>query len=260
MSTQHGGGSRKPSSAVSTGSPGPAGKKATPPRQSSKGGGPRKPITPVKVGQNRNWGPIILFVAVGLLAAGIIGYGGYYVYKGSLSWEDKAAGIDGIVNLKEKDASFYAQGQHKEGKITYPVSPPAGGPHNAAWQRCLGDVYEAPIASEHALHSLEHGAVWITYRPDLPQDQIDKLVGRTAGRDYTFLSPYEGLDKPISLQVWGYQLKVDRADDKRIDAFINALRGEAGPEKGATCASGNYVTATGTTPRDMSQQQPQPGG
>ena len=46
----------------------------------------------------------------------------------------------------------------------------------------MGDVYDAPIANEHAVHSLEHGAVWITYRPDLPADQVDKLAeqGRRA--------------------------------------------------------------------------------
>ena len=38
------------------------------------------------------------------------------------------------------------------------------------------------------------------------------------------MSPYPGLDAPISLQAWGYQLKVDNADDPRIDDFIKALR------------------------------------
>ena len=38
------------------------------------------------------------------------------------------------------------------------------------------------------------------------------------------MSPVDDLDKPISLQAWGYQLKVDNADDARIDEFIKALR------------------------------------
>lgn len=241
----------------------PAGAAKSVPKQGGKG--PRKPITPVKVSSGRNWGPIALFVAVGVIAFGIIGYGAYYVYQGSLTWQERAAGIDGIVNYRETDPKVLEDRAHQSGTISYKVSPPVGGPHNQAWQRCMGDVYEAPIASEHALHSMEHGAVWITYRPDLPRDQVDALAAKVQGNNYLLMSPYEGLDKPISLQAWGYQLKVDNANDGRIDAFITALRENASMEPGTPCAGGpgeNFVTATGTTPRDnLQQQQPQqPGG
>ncbi len=62
---------------------------------------------------------------------------------------------------------------HQEGTITYEQTPPAGGPHNAAWQNC--GTYNNPIANENAVHSLEHGAVWITYRPDLPAEAVEQL-------------------------------------------------------------------------------------
>jgi hypothetical protein len=66
------------------------------------------------------------------------------------------------------------------------------------------------------------------------------------------MSPYPGLDAPVSLQAWGYQLKLGAATDPRIDQFITALRIKAAPEPGAACSGG--VTATGTTPHDS------PGG
>lgn len=270
MSTQHGGGGTRRTSAVSTGSPGKkssdaskstASKASTASKKTApaKGGGPRKPITPVKVGQSRNWGPIALFVAVGLLAAAIIGYGGYYVYKSGQGWQDRASAIDGIVDYREDNPEMLKYESHQDTPVKYQVTPPVGGTHNNAWQRCFGDVYDAPIASEHAVHSLEHGAVWITYRPDLPADQVEKLAARVRGNDYRMMSPFEGLDKPISLQAWGYQLKVDNADDPRIDAFINELAQNASMEAGVTCSQGNYVTATGTEPRVMQPDQPQPG-
>jgi hypothetical protein len=217
-------------------------------------GGTRRPITPVKVSQGRSWGPIALFTVVGLLAAGIIGWGAWAVYQNGRSWEDKANGINGIADYRKTDASMLTR-NHKAGQLQYKVSPPVGGDHNPTWQRCMGDVYDAQIPSENAVHSLEHGAVWITYRPDLPKDQVDKLAGKVRGKDYLLMSPFPGLDKPISLQAWGYQLKVNNASDGRIDDFISALRQNASMEPGAVCSAGNYTTGTGTTPRDLSDQQ-----
>lgn len=225
------------------------------PGAAGKGGGKgRKPITPVKVAQSRSWGPIALFVAVGVLAVGIVGYGAYAVYKGGRGWEDRANDISGLVNFRETNKAAVdpmpGKESHAWGPLEYTVvKPPVGSTHNFNWQNCMGDVYDAPIASEHAVHSLEHGAVWVTYRPDLPAEQVGKLAEKVRGNEFTMMSPYEGLDKPISLQAWGYQLKVDNADDGRIDEFISALRQNATIEPGAVCSGG--ITATGTTPRDL---------
>jgi hypothetical protein len=233
-----------------------AGKPAGAARPAAGGKGPRKPVTPVKVSQGRSWGPIALFAAVGLLAVAIIGYGAYAAVQGSKPWEDRANGIDGIVNYREKDKDLVKGGNHQQGSIKYSVLPPVAGPHNGTWQNCMGDVYDAPIANEHAVHSLEHGAVWITYRPDLPADQVAKLKSKVQGKEKLMLSPFDGLDKPISLQAWGYQLKVDNADDGRIDEFIKDLKVNASVE-GPTALCNQGVTATGTTPRDLGQQAPE---
>ena len=45
--------------------------------------------------------------------------------------------------------------------------PPAFGAHLGAWQNC--GIYDQPVEVGHALHSLEHGAVWLTYSPDLSE-------------------------------------------------------------------------------------------
>jgi Protein of unknown function (DUF3105)/TIR domain len=166
------------------------------------------------------------------------------------TWQEQADAIAGVQNYLVSHPEWYRYdpkvGNHVQGRYAYPVDPPAGGVHSPIWQNCMGDVYPAEIAKEQAMHSLEHGAVWVTYRPGLPQPQIDRLAERVRGVPYLFLSPYPGLDRPISLQAWGYQLKVDRADDTRIDAFIRALRINATQEPQATC--GNGVTDTGAEP------------
>ncbi|MEU7613938.1 DUF3105 domain-containing protein [Micromonospora sp. NPDC049204] len=98
-------------------------------------------------------------------------------------------------------------------------------------------------------NSMEHGAVWITYRSGLPAEQVQRLAERVRGIDYMMLSPHDALDAPISLQAWGCRLTVTSADDEQIDEFILSARLNAGPEQGATCSGG--ITATGTTPREL---------
>ncbi|MDI1459709.1 DUF3105 domain-containing protein [Catellatospora sp. KI3] len=224
----------------------PAGAK-TPPK------GPKgKPITPIKVNQGRNWGPIAMFTAVGVLAAGIIGYGAWQAFKPPFDWEGAAKAIPGIVDYRETNAADLTR-THAYGTQTYKQSPPVGGNHNEVWQQCMGNVYDAPIPNEHAVHALEHGAVWVAYRSDLPADQVAKLAAKVTGKEYMLMSPIEKLDKPISLQAWGFQLKLDSADDKRIDDFITDLRINATQEPGAVCSNGN--TATGVTPLTQEQVQ-----
>jgi len=271
ISSPQTGGSRRPSSRPAAGAknatPSAAGaKKAAPSvakpaagakKSGGKGGG-RPPVAPVRVRQGRSWGPIALSAIVALVAVGIVGFGVYEVFKSNETWKDQANAISGIVNYNKTDPQLTRSGQHQYGHIAYKQSPPVAGPHNYNWQRCQGDVYPEQIANEHAVHALEHGAVWITYRPDLPKDQVEKLASKVRGNDFMLMSPYPGLDKPISLQAWGYQLKVDNANDSRIDAFIKALRQNATQEPGAACstASGNYITGTGTTPHDLGSPAP----
>lgn len=224
-----------------------SGKGAAPKLPAGKG---RKPFTPVKVAQERNWGPIMMFAAAGVVALLIVGFAGFQVWKSGHkgNWQAAANGISGIINFRTTDPDSL-KATHEWGPLTYKVAPPVGGTHNYVWQSCMGDVYTAPIPDEQAVHSLEHGAVWITYRPDLPKDQVDRLVAKVRDRTFMMISPYPDLDKPISLQAWGYQLKVDNANDKRIDEFIQALRQNATLEPQAGCSEG--ITDTGAVPLDL---------
>ena len=115
--------------------------------------------------------------------------------------------------------------------------PPAGGQHYNIWQNC--GIYQEPIQAGNALHSMEHGAVWITYQPDLPADEVATL--EEIGRSQTFLivSPYPGQRSPVVLTAWGIQLEVDSADDGRIERFIERYRlGSQTPELGGACTQG----------------------
>ncbi|TFD79180.1 DUF3105 domain-containing protein [Cryobacterium fucosi] len=126
---------------------------------------------------------------------------------------------------------------HVANEVSFPALPPVGGDHAADLTNC--GVYTQPVDTWRAVHSLEHGAVWITYRSDLPQDQIDALTTAAAANPYELLSPYPDLPAPVIASAWGKQLQLDGADDPRLPVFLQAyLQGPQTPEPGAPCSGG----------------------
>jgi hypothetical protein len=128
-------------------------------------------------------------------------------------------------------------GRHTEGDVDYAQSPPVGGEHNPIWQNC--GFYTEPVHDETAVHSLEHGAVWITYTPDLPQDEIERLRDLAQSRTYILVSPYPDQDHPVVASAWGKQLTLESAEDSELERFIGAYsQGPQTPEPGAACTGG----------------------
>lgn len=126
---------------------------------------------------------------------------------------------------------------HVTGAVTYPQTPPVGGPHNGVWLNC--GIYDTPVANENAVHSLEHGAVWLTYLPSLSASDVDKLRSLVRGQAYAILSPYPALPTPVVISAWGLQLRVQSASDPRLAQFIaKYAQGPQTPEPGASCSGG----------------------
>jgi hypothetical protein len=144
-------------------------------------------------------------------------------------------------NVKTYDVG--PAGRHTEGDVNYEQSPPVGGPHNPVWQNC--GFYDQPVRDENAVHSLEHGAVWITYSPSLPQNQVDELRDIAESQSYILVSPYPDLpdNTPVVASAWGKQVGLDGADDPDLESFIRAYRqGPQTPEPGALCDGGTSAT------------------
>lgn len=147
---------------------------------------------------------------------------------------DPSQRIPGVAVYEEINAPHVQRSE----QVDYERVPPTGGPHDVAWAECTGTVYEVAVRNENMVHSLEHGAVWIAYHPELVAgEDLEALVTRVQGQPYTMLSPYPDLPTPISLQAWGRQLRVNDAQDERIDQFLQALRANpyTSPEPGAPC-------------------------
>jgi hypothetical protein len=164
-------------------------------------------------------------VIVGLIVASIV-----FAPAPPKSYEAGSDGaeIEGVETYENKT-------EHVEGTVEYEQTPPTGGPHNAVWLNC--GVYDQPVPNENAVHSMEHGAVWVTYNPDdIAGDELETLKSHLPS-NYVILSPYEGMDTPIALSNWNHQLKVDSADDERISEFFEEYwRSQNVPEPNASCS------------------------
>jgi len=120
--------------------------------------------------------------------------------------------------------------------ISYDQDPPTNGDHAPYWQNC--GFYSSPVENEAAVHSLDHGAVWITYQPDLPSDQIDTLRD-LAQEEYVLVSPHPGLSSPVVATAWRNQLILEDAEDPRLRQFVDQFRvSETAPRSGNGCTGG----------------------
>jgi Protein of unknown function (DUF3105) len=141
------------------------------------------------------------------------------------------AAIDGVQTFSGLSSN------HVTTPVTYAQSPPVGGDHSAVPLNCA--VYSEPVPNENAVHSLEHGAVWVTYDPQAVSGaQLDTLR-KEIPSTYAILSPYSGLGTPVVASAWGVQLKAAGADDPRVKDFITKYRSaKTAPEPGAPCTGG----------------------
>lgn len=158
--------------------------------------------------------------------------------SGALAWDTEGWPGDGASHPGALEHD------HVAGPVAYAITPPVGGPHNAIWMNA--GVYTKPVPTERAVHNLEHGAVWITYDPDLGANQVRQLTAfvtkqtlipeqeqDAAGQSitgqenrYIDLSPWRTntLPSAIVISAWGHQLRVTSASDPRLQEFVDTFR------------------------------------
>ncbi|MBW8737107.1 MAG: DUF3105 domain-containing protein [Streptomyces turgidiscabies] len=143
-------------------------------------------------------------------------------------------GADGVKTWDKKLTQ-----NHVTKTVNYPMEPPVGGDHNQVWMNCNGDVYTKALNPMNAVHSLEHGAVWVTYNSKAPKSDIDALAAKVKKTPYSLMSPDDKQADPIMLSAWGKQRTVSSATDPNVDKFFEEfVQGKQTPEPGAACTNG----------------------
>lgn len=192
------------------------------------GTGGRRRSAPPTVKKPFPWGTALTAAVLGLLLIGILVYAVMNQGSGFVNPLEAAdRKVPGVKVIKVSSS------KHVEGKIDYGTSqPPAGGDMNSSSVQC--QVYAQPVVTEQVMHSLEHGGVWVTYRPDLPKADVARLTDAVGGQRNVLVSPFTGQTAAISLQAWGRQLTVSSVNDARIRKFVDAYKGGAQAPEGTS--------------------------
>ncbi|MBA3473906.1 MAG: DUF3105 domain-containing protein [Rubrobacter sp.] len=169
-------------------------------------------------------------IIVALIAVALVGVFVAVVIadRGQQGGNTPPEGVETFENLSR---------DHTPETVSYPQSPPVGGEHAPQWQNA--GFYSEPISNETGVHTLEHGAVWITYRPDLPEEQVDQIRELVNGQTCVLASPYPDLPAPVVASAWERRLSLEGADDPDLERFVSTFRqGLQTPEPGAACTGG----------------------
>ncbi|HEX2196987.1 MAG TPA: DUF3105 domain-containing protein [Actinomycetota bacterium] len=125
---------------------------------------------------------------------------------------------------------------HVSTPVDYEMSPPVSGSHATAPAAC--GMHGFAIPNEQLVHTLEHGAVAILYRPTLPEPQIRQIEELVGSYDsHTVSAPFDGdMESPIAVVAWANIMRLDTFDRGAAREFIEAFReGGQAPEAYQQC-------------------------
>ncbi|WP_371496245.1 DUF3105 domain-containing protein [Kitasatospora sp. NBC_00374] len=191
---------------------------------------------------------IVAISVATVVIGGMVAAGGWIALEAKQKQDDKKAAAAAAEKARQDAANVPIDGvqtfdklgrNHVTTPVTYAQTPPVGGDHNPAWLTCMGTVYDKPVKNENAVHSLEHGAVWVTYNAKATPDDIKALSTKVSTTPYSLMSPYPEEQGTITLNAWGIQLSVDSATDPRVEQFFTKyVQGPQTQEPGASCSNG----------------------
>jgi hypothetical protein len=125
----------------------------------------------------------------------------------------------------------------------YSDTPATSGFHDQAWLPDDPKVYDTQPPETQAVHSMEHGAVFVYYLPEtqggMTQETIDRLARIAEGSNATFLAPYPSLtpETALTLTSWNRRQSCPAGDSLSpqtaatiVEGFVTAFECSDAPE------------------------------
>ncbi len=171
---------------------------------------------------------LILLIVIILVFGGV-----YWLVKRS---QEKVASIKiYAVKIPDQGRNHIAVGASHP---AYNSNPPTSGGHYEEWK--TKGTYKEQQPDEGLIHNLEHGYIWISYRPDAGAEIIKQLENFYGFGKKIVVEPRKENDKLIAIAAWNWLDKFDPeskdklsdAELKRIQDFIDAYINQ-GPEPNA---------------------------
>lgn len=144
----------------------------------------------------------ILWISFFVLLAGGLAYAAVYFGKSAPGSGDGPG------------ESFPSQGQDHvplRTPFAYNSNPPSSGPHYAS--QANWGIYDYEVLDQIFLHNLEHGGIWIAYRPTIaPQalEDLKAIVKELAGRKIV-MAPRSANGADVAVVSWTRVLTFDLA-------------------------------------------------
>lgn len=96
-------------------------------------------------------------------------------------------------------------------------------------------VYSQEVPDANAIHNLEHGGIYISYKPDLPADQVAKIKSLFS-KPYSrknfspikaIVAPRAANSAPIVMSSWTRSMKLDKYDEEKMVDYYLRNHGQA---------------------------------
>lgn len=166
-------------------------------------------------------------VTIAAIVAALLAAGGGWFYQS----QQAAAELQAVLTA---GSGSYDQesdpGRQHVANPSYEVNPPAGGPHLPA--PAPPGIYTGsqvpPTGS--LVHSFEHGAVILWYKPGLDPAELDTL--RSLADEFpddVLVVERESLPRAVAVTAWHQRLLLDSAEQEPLTRFITEFRNQ-GPE------------------------------
>jgi len=139
---------------------------------------------------------ILLWGGVGILVAGGLVALLTFANPSEVSQSQEPTGQDYSTQMSHEGATHVAEGT----EVSYQSNPPTSGSH---WPDPLLDgLYDTEKPDEALVHSLEHGRIWVSYKPDIGEEAIQALKNVLEGQSRVILTPRAANDTHIALAAW----------------------------------------------------------